>query len=159
MDTQASRTCLLACAQMYLAASLLLGPLPASRGCPGSSALGLCSVVLESAPKALQRDVGFTRRKASYTSSPSAVEEVEFSISVWTEGLALLPPALPRWSWRCCPPSPPPVPEPSERGHRAVPRGQAGTILFLLQLDLSFSVFLGGGIDMTETFLTLGWEL
>lgn len=38
-------------------------------------------------------------------------------------------------------------------------RGQAGTILFLLQLDLPFSVFLGGGIDMTETFLTLGWEL
>lgn len=50
MHTRASRTCprgLLTCAQMYLAASLHLltqpGPLPASLGCPGPSALGLCS--------------------------------------------------------------------------------------------------------------------
>lgn len=42
---------------------------------------------------------------------------------------------------------------------RAVLRGQAGTILFLLQLVLPFSVLLGGGIDVAETFLTLGWEL
>lgn len=73
--------------------------------------------LLESAPQALQRDVGFTWREASYTSSPSAVEEVEFSISVWTGGLALFLPALPRRSWRCCPPPAPPVREPSERGH------------------------------------------
>lgn len=38
-------------------------------------------------------------------------------------------------------------------------RGQAGTILFLVQLVVPFSVLLGGGIDMAETFLTLGWEL
>ena len=36
---------------------------------------------------------------------------------------------------------------------------QAGTIFCLLQLDLPFSVLLGGGIDMAETFFTLGWEL
>lgn len=49
--------------------------------------------MLDSAPKALQLDVGFTWRKASYTFL-SAVE-VEFSISVWMGGLALFPPALP----------------------------------------------------------------
>lgn len=71
-------------------------PCPGALQCPGRYSLrAWLSVVLEPAPEALQWDVGFTWRKASYTSSPSAVEVVEFSISVWTGGLALFPPALP----------------------------------------------------------------
>ena len=91
---------------------------PGAPQCPGCYGLqARLSVVPESAPEASQRDVGFTWRKASYTSSPSAVE-VEFSISVWTGDLALFPPALLRRSWRCCPPPSPPLREPSEKGHR-----------------------------------------
>jgi len=114
--------------------------------------------VLEAAPEASQRDVAFIWRKACYTSSPSAAEEVEFSISVWTPGLGPFPSSTGAgdaahhhlyWSMR---------PRGEDAG-RAALQEQAGIILFFLQLELPFSVSLGGGTAVAETSLTWGWEL
>lgn len=154
----------LAPVQVYLVESLLRNLLPASLGCPSPSALGpgaaqplstaQCCAGFCSQGSAVGCGLHLEEGQPhlSLSCMYSANAKVEFSISVWMGGLALFPPALPWQSWRCFPPPSPPVQELSERGHRS---RQAPSSSY--PLDFPFSALLSCGIDMAETFLTLGW--